>query len=374
VWSDPNRLNSFLRPETRERATRAGLASPTARPVVGPSRPPRTSNLVSQTPTEPAAGHARRFELFRQYGDFTMAYATLQPGMKYFEAHGGYLAYDTYLGTNFVLGDPVAPAGSHAAIIEAFVRKYPRSCFCEISKATGAILARLGWFVNELGADMEIDLPTYDFSGPQKSKLRQAARKIDREGYTIEERTVADGDRDELEALSSSWLATKKVKREARFLVRPLAFGDEPEVRKFYLRDPDGWIVAFVAFDPICERGEVIGYSTAIKRRAPTAPTGAEEAITKFAIEQFRAEGIKTLRFGMLPFYQVQDSAFREVWRLKKIFQWVYRYGDGWIYSFRGHADFIHRYRGSLSKLYFATRTRWNVLNLFGLLRLCRLR
>jgi lysylphosphatidylglycerol synthetase-like protein (DUF2156 family) len=151
-------------------------------------------------------------------------------------------------------------------------------------------------------------------------------------------------------------------------------FGDEPEVRKFYLRDPEGWIVAFVAFDPICERGEVIGYSTAIKRRAPTAPTGAEEAITKFAIEHFRAEGIKSLRFGMLPFYQVQDSAFREVWRLKKIFQWLYRYGDGWIYSFRGHADFIHRYRGSFSKLYFGTRTRWNVLNLVGLLRLCRLR
>jgi lysylphosphatidylglycerol synthetase-like protein (DUF2156 family) len=303
-----------------------------------------------------------------------MAYATLQPGMKYFEAHGGYLAYDSYLGTKFVLGDPVGPVGTHAAIIEAFVRKFPRSCFCQISNATGAILARLGWFVNEFGADMALDLATYDFSGPQKSKLRQAARKIEREGYTIEERTVGDGDRAELEALSSSWLATKTVKHEARFLVRPLAFGDEPEVRKFYLRDPEGWIVAFVAFDPICEGGEVIGYSTAVKRRAPTAPTGAEEAITKFATEQFRGEGIKTLRFGMLPFYQVQDSAFREVWRLKKIFQWVYRYGDGWIYSFRGHADFIHRYRGSLSKLYFATRTRWNVLNLFGLLRLCRLR
>jgi lysylphosphatidylglycerol synthetase-like protein (DUF2156 family) len=278
------------------------------------------------------------------------------------------------VGTKFVLGDPVAPVGSHAAIIEEFVRRYPRTCFCEISKATGAILARLGWFVNEFGADMALDLPTYDFSGPQKSKLRQAARKIEREGYTIEERSVADGDRTELHALSSSWLATKKVKREARFLVRPLVFGDEPEVRKFYLRDPEGWIVAFVAFDPICERGEVIGYSTAIKRRAPTAPTGAEEAITKFATEQFRGEGIKTLRFGMLPFYQVQDSAFREVWRLKKIFQWLYRYGDGWIYSFRGHADFIHRYRGSFSKLYFGTRTRWNVLNLVGLLRLCRLR
>src|SRR5580692_4442836 len=69
--------------------------------------------------TEATADLARRFELFCRYGNFTMAYATLQPGMKYFEAHGGYLAYDTCWGVTFVLGDPVAPAGNHAAIIEA---------------------------------------------------------------------------------------------------------------------------------------------------------------------------------------------------------------------------------------------------------------
>jgi lysylphosphatidylglycerol synthetase-like protein (DUF2156 family) len=97
--------------------------------------------------------------------------------------------------------------------------------------------------VNEFGADMELDLPSYDFSGPKKSKLRQAANKIEREGYTIEERSGADCNRAELEALCSSWLATKTVKREARYLVRPLEFGDEPGVRKFHLRDPDGWIV-----------------------------------------------------------------------------------------------------------------------------------
>ncbi|HEY3966928.1 MAG TPA: DUF2156 domain-containing protein [Planctomycetaceae bacterium] len=318
-------------------------------------------------------GFARRFELVRQYGNFTMAYATLQPGMKYFETEDGYLAYDDCLGTTFVLGDPVAPADRHAAIIEAFLGKYPRTCWCEISKPVGAILARLGCLVNELGADMDLDLPTYDFDGPKKCKLRQAARKIEREGHTIEEHSFTAGDQTEFDSLCSSWLATKTVKREARFLVRPVAFGNEPEVRKFCLRNPAGRIVSFVAFDPICEHGEVIGYSPAVKRRSAEAPTGAEEAITKFAIEQFQAEGARTLRFGMLPFYDVQDSLFPEAWRLKKMIQWIYRYGDGWIYSFRGHADFIHRYRGNFSKLYFATYTRWNILNLLALLRLCRL-
>jgi phosphatidylglycerol lysyltransferase len=273
-----------------------------------------------------------------------------------------------------VLGDPVAPAENHAAIIEAFVGEHPRACFCQISRQTGTILDRLGWFVNEFGADMELDLPTYEFTGPKKSKFRQAARKVEREGYTIEERTVADGDREELAALSASWLATKAVRHEARFLVRPLTFGDEPEVRKFYLRDPDGWLLAFVGFDPVCEGGKVIGYSPAIKRRSAEAPTGAEEAITKFAIEQFRAEGMQTFRLGLLPLYGVQESAFREEWLMRKLFQWLYRHGDRWIYSFRGHADFKHRYRGKLSKAYFATYKRWNAWNLIALLRLCRLR
>ncbi len=90
------------------------------------------------------AGPAKRFELFRRYGNFTMAYSTLQPELKYFESHGGYLAYDNYWGTTFVLADPVAPVENHAALIEAFLRQFPRTCFCQISKPVAAILARFG--------------------------------------------------------------------------------------------------------------------------------------------------------------------------------------------------------------------------------------
>jgi hypothetical protein len=50
---------------------------------------------VSRAPTaftspalaDETLGWPRLFDLFRQYGNFTMAYATLQPGMRYFESH-----------------------------------------------------------------------------------------------------------------------------------------------------------------------------------------------------------------------------------------------------------------------------------------------
>jgi lysylphosphatidylglycerol synthetase-like protein (DUF2156 family) len=349
---------------------RGGLQSepPLPRSILDPM--PRD---IPVPPPPPITASSRRHEMIYRYGNFTMAYATLQPGMKYFEAHGGYLAYDTCWGINFVLGDPVAPLHCYSVLVSDFLKQHPRSCFCQISAPVGAILARHGYFVNEFGSDIELYLPSYNFEGPKKSKFRQAANKIEREGYTIEEGLFKAADHRAIETLSSSWRSTKTVKREARFLVRPLAFGEEPDVRKICLRASDGHLVAFVVFDPIYEDGQVVGYSPAIKRRASDAPTGAEEAITKFAIERFRDEGMTTFRLGLLPLHNVEKSAFRDSRLLRAFFQWLYCHGDRWVYSFRGHADFKHRYRGWVRKVYFGTYTSWgNTLNLIALMRLCR--
>jgi len=312
-----------------------------------------------------------RMEQFRRYGSFTMAYATLQSKMKYFDTSDGYIAYDTSMGITFVLGDPVAFAENHVALLRDFIQQHPRACFCQISRPVAEILAQLGFQVNEFGTDMELDLPTYTFDGPSKSKLRQAGHKIDREGFTIAELSASEVDRSVIDELNSSWRATKTVKREARFLVRPFVFEDEPDVRKFYLINPQGRIVSFIYFDAICEGGQVIGYSPAVKRRSIAAPTGAEEAVTKFAIERFRDEGKKTFKVGLMPFHQVEDSGFRERWLLKKLFQGLYQHGDRWVYSFRGHADFKHRYRGELHKVYYASLRHWYGIDMIALMRLC---
>jgi hypothetical protein len=59
---------------------------------------------------------------------------------------------------------------------------------------------------------------------------------------------------------------------------------------------------------------------------------------------------------------------------LRKVFQLLYRCGDRWVYSFRGHADFKHRHRGDLQKAYFGRFTRWrNIQTLIGLMRVCQI-
>ncbi|WP_157605344.1 DUF2156 domain-containing protein [Schlesneria paludicola] len=317
---------------------------------------------------------SRCLDWFLQHGTFTMAYSTLQPGIEYFETRWGYLAYNRCLGATFVLGDPIGEPGQHGAIIREFLQAHRNVCFCQVSRGTAAILSSLGWRVNEFGADMEIDLPTYSFEGPKKTKLRQAARKIEREGFTIEERPESDEDQHAVERLSASWLKTKSVNREARFLVRPLRFGPEPGVRKFFLWDEHRELVAFIAFDPICEDGKVVGYSPAIKRRSPNSPVGAEEALTKFAIERFQEEGLRCLRLGLMPLFDIQQSEFPDAWPMRTIFQQLYRYGNSRVYNFQGHADFKRRYRGALSKVYLASAHQWgNVYYLIALMRLCRI-
>lgn len=317
---------------------------------------------------------AGRFECLQEYGNFTMAFATLQPGMKYFESCGGYIAYDQYMGTAFVLGDPVGAPEYHELMIRDFLREH-RSCFfCQISPKVGAILSSLGWYVNELGADMELDLPSYDFEGKKKAKLRQASRKMAREGFCIAELSDSEVDPWAIDSLCTSWLENKTVKREARFLVRPFHFGPEPGVRKFYLFNPNCELESFVVFDPLFEGNHVIGYSPAIKRRSPTAPVGAEEAITKYAIEKFQAEGFRTLKLGLLPLYEIGESEFGDAWPLRKFLQWLYRNGDRLIYSFRGHADFKHRYRGRLKKTYVASERKWgNAFYMFALMKICNI-
>ena len=90
-----------------------------------------------------------RFRKFQDWGDFTLAYSTLQAGLKYFETEDGYLAYDTKWGINFVLADPVAPPSEHGALLDAYLNRFPNSYFCEISRSTAENLSDRGFYVNE---------------------------------------------------------------------------------------------------------------------------------------------------------------------------------------------------------------------------------
>jgi lysylphosphatidylglycerol synthetase-like protein (DUF2156 family) len=311
----------------------------------------------------------RRITQLKEYGSFSLAYSTLQDGLKYFESTDGYLAYSVYRGTRFVLADPVAPVTVWPQLVGRFLREYPHSCFCQISRLMAQLLIRHGFAINELGTDFQIRIASYEFTGPKKFHIRYAERTLNKRGFRIAELNETTVSWTDARIVSGLWKRRRPyITRETAFLSRPIVFADEIDTRKFFVLGPSG-IVAFVFFDPIYQAGEVIGYLSNSKRFLETAPTGFDYAVAKFALDRFRREGKRLLHLGAAPFYGVEDSEFPA----NPVTSWLSRllYTRNWIYNFQGIAEHKSRYRGETEKFYIATRKCFPVLELIRLARVC---
>jgi lysylphosphatidylglycerol synthetase-like protein (DUF2156 family) len=320
----------------------------------------------------------RRLVAVRQWGDFTQAYSTAtQAGLDHFWLDGGYVAYQKKWGVACVLGDPVAPPEQIEPLVAAFLQRFRKRCFWQISRPTAKALQILGFWINEMGPDTRIDLAGYDFAGKRKERLRAATNWLAKHKFTIREGSFASAgadhvDAEAIRALSESWQASRRIRTDVRFFNRPIVFTDEPDVRKFFLFDPDGQCQAFVYFDPIYRGGEVVGYSPAIKRRALDAPLRAEEGITKAAIEQFQREGRERVMLGLSPLADVTDREFKAnpltsfSWRRGMNAWWINRF----FYNLRGHADFKRRFDGVEEQTYFASDALLNDFHVVASMRL----
>ncbi|MDY3563774.1 DUF2156 domain-containing protein [Gemmata sp. JC673] len=312
---------------------------------------------------------ARRIEQLRHYGSFSLAYSTLQAGLKYYETDDGYLAYAMYLGAPFVLADPVAPTPVWPQLVGRFLKEYPHSCFCQVSRPMAALLVRHGYAVNEFGTDFQLQIPTYTFSGTNKFHIRYAERVLPRSGFRIAELPEAVVCWASVRRVSDHWkLGRRNQTRETTFLSRPIVFAEEADTRKFFVFGPEG-VVAFVFFDPIYRAGEVVGYLSNAKRYLDTAPEGFDYAVTKFALEVFRREGKTLLHLGAAPFHGVTDCEFPA----NPVISWLSRflYPRKWLYNFKGIAEHKVRYRGEAEKIYIATRKQFPVIELIRLARVC---
>jgi lysylphosphatidylglycerol synthetase-like protein (DUF2156 family) len=319
--------------------------------------------------TELALNHARHL---RQHGRFTLAYSLFQPGLNYFETERGLIAYETrFRCKTIVLADPLAAPENTAEVLDDFLAVHPRPFFCGISRPTAELLAQRGFNVNEMGQDVRIHMPTYTLDGPKKQTIRQAWNKFQRENWTVEEWSHGEHNAAEIARdITAEWRATRTVKdAEMRFLTRPIVYEPEQDVRKFFVKNSAGKVVAFYYFDPIYENGRVVGYSTSFKRRLPEAMTGMEEAINVWAIKKFAAEGLTWLHLGLIPLYRVEEPpAFKHSWVIRSDMISAKKYGDGVYFNLGGQADFKHRFRGEEVPMYVATRRQLDVLGVYGVL------
>lgn len=317
-----------------------------------------------------------RLHCLKQYGDFTLAYATkTDPLLGYFCDPYGYIAYRQFWGYTYVLGDPIAPRDRWPDLVGRFLDKFPRSLFCQISPAAAQCLLQHRYWVNEMGVDSYLELDDYNFNGKHRAGLRYAANWLGSHGYRVEERDVCPSLKEQMKELIAAWHATRVNKREVVFLNRPAILDDEEDVRKFFLINPSGNLEAFLFFDPLYRNGKIIGYVTSVKRRHPSATSYAELGICKRAIEIFQSEGIQLLRLGLSPLANIENRTYRHVkplhytWRYFHQAAWVNRF----VYNFKGHAAFKRRFGGTEEKMHFASPVFINDLRIIGWLRMMRL-
>ena len=185
------------------------------------------------------------------------------------------------------------------------------------SRATAEIVARMGFFVNEMGPENRIELEGYNFSGRSKRALRLAINRAAKLGHITRECSFRKLEAAQVKALSDAWRQQRTVRtREVSFLNRPMAFEDETDVRKFFTFNADGKLIAFSSYDPVYTGGLIVGYCNHIKRHLPGVDSLVANAMTCHAITTFQQEGLKLLLLGISPFADIKgidDDAFSAV-------------------------------------------------------------
>ena len=349
-------------------------SSPTARPDSTSFTDER-----GQTRTSKTVSPAVRIELLRQYGTTSQAYsAAFQAELEHFGDERGFVAYKKIGRTALALSDPLAPPGNIPDLISRFLEEHPDAGFWYLSPPVARVLAARGFYVNAMGHDTWIELTNYDFSGPKKKRLREAVNRMVKRGFVTREGTLAEVGIDKIKAVSEAWRGTKTVRsEEVSFLNRPLVLAEEPDVRRFFTYDREGKLVAFAFFDPVYERGKVIGYTSQHNRHLPEADTMVHFAIKRVAIETFQKENLKVLHLGLAPFAEVmQDQEFNahRHWRTARYFEFCYksRLFNRYVYPCQGIEAHRKVFCGVQQQNYYAFNRLPSLLRCIKLMRACK--
>ncbi len=313
----------------------------------------------------------------KQYGKYSMAYTSLEPEMEYFVVEGiGYMAYISFKHwfwarqeRKVVLADPLCDVENYQKIIKRFLKKYPNTFFVQSSKAMAEVLKQEGLQINQFGIETEISIKGFSLKGKQRAKLRQWQNKCKREGVVIKEQAINEcTNMAEIEALSKQWLKGKKGE-EFSFLVRPLRFKKESDVRYFWAYKGEK-LIALATFDPLYANGKVFGYYHNIDRLDASAPHGTSASVVLEAINVFAGEGKDLVSLGMSPLY-LRGGAQHEINHNKftrKAFWYAFEKLN-FIYPFKGNASHKKKFNGDKRFVYISSTRGTGLWQIFVMMK-----
>lgn len=320
-----------------------------------------------------------RIEKLQRHGYGSLAYSSLQKGLQYFmHPELGYVAYTPLRdGPNSVcvLADPICSKENMKVLIEEFLKEKNDPVFLHISHDTGKILNEMGFSVNELGVETVIEIQKFNTVGNKKQQLRNARNGAKKDNLTVVEiDTVDDAMLKSFKKISDGWMKEKVISdNEMQFIVRPVVFVDEIDVRKF-VAIKDNEVVGFVIFDPMYEDGKVVGYIANHLRTNLERTYSIVDFIILEAIDKFKQEGKRDLSLGLSPLAKVDDSQeFKHSKLLKAHFKYAFERAN-FLYNFKNLARHKLKYRPELEgaredKVYCAMKTRFFLIRLYDVYR-----
>jgi lysylphosphatidylglycerol synthetase-like protein (DUF2156 family) len=320
-----------------------------------------------------------RLDQLQQHGKGSLAYSSLQTGMQYYmHPDYGYVAYvplGREHGSVCVLADPICRPESMRSLIDEFLKERNDPIFLHISHDTAKTLSEMDFCVNELGVETFIDIQEFNLVGNKKQALRQARNNATKDGIKVREITsVDDALFKAFKQIGDEWMKHKVISdNEMQFIVRPVVYVDEVDVRRF-IAVKDDQIVGFVIFDPMYQNGEVVGYIANHLRSILERSYSVVDYIIIEAMEIFKQEGKRELSLGLSPMAQVNDGdEFKHSKLLKANFQYAFEKAN-FLYNFKNLYRHKSKYRPELpgareEKVYCAMHTRFLLVRMYEVYR-----
>ena len=249
------------------------------------------------------------------------------------------------------VGDPVGHRASLDGCIEAFVRLCRTNDWIPVFYETSDRLldayrrAGLHWF--KIGEEAVLHLPSWSLEGGKIAKVRQFINKVRREAPDLNVREYArrsgsePGIDDQLEDISSEWLARKKG-GEMGFNLGVFQIEGLADKRTLIAQRADGRVEAFVTWLPYRAGRAVV--LDAMRFREDAQPGIMDMLIAESAV-LFKKEGLQAASLAMAPMANADDEApvspydkgvrlifehFSNVYGYRTLFQYKKKFNPTW--------------------------------------------
>jgi lysylphosphatidylglycerol synthetase-like protein (DUF2156 family) len=315
-----------------------------------------------------------RVRYLKKYGSTCNSFAAMQPGMEYFDVRDiGYVAYRRIAGLIVVLSDPICKQHDMYELAGQFVDQFPKSVWAQISPHMAKFLAfRQGYFCSQMGSESKVALGGWTMSGKDRHTLRKTVNQARTQGITISEEPFQgqqSAQHSELVVASNAWLRTRVVKKELKFLVRPLEMQYRENCRYFYARK-DGHVVGYICFDPIYRDGKVVAYAPNVSRAWAGFKRGLWYSMMIHALNLMKSEGVEYVDLGLFPARVSAASELEsyESTMVHSLMRFIYEH-CGWLYSCKGLDFAKSRFDGTFTKSYIAHRSRLPLYSIVAILK-----